>query len=64
MHSKASLLEFSLNVIATFDSASANNLSLIFVDVTSLPSVPEKGELFTVIVTVAVLLSKEPSLET
>ena len=36
--------------MATFVSASANNLSLITVDVTFLPSRPASGESFTVIV--------------
>ena len=37
--------------MATLVSASANNLSLIAVDVTFLPSRPPNGESFTVIVT-------------
>ena len=49
--SNASLLEFSLNVIATLVSASAKSLFLITVDVTFLPSVPANGESFTIIVT-------------
>ena len=48
------MLELSEKVIATFVSASANNLSLIKVEVTFFPSVPAKGESLTVIVTAIV----------
>ena len=47
--SNASLFSFSENVIPTLFCASTINLSLIWVLVNFLPSVPASGELFTVI---------------